>query len=186
MRKESYQADMATNGEVRCKKNGPKYVGPTSTLTIPITKRLFWKLMEEAKVDGELLQFFAVDLGSISEAERTIVKKASDGIYEIINSSDQAKVEYSVEDFKGKQWHIHSTNVHTEFNKVVKVTLADEVHWGRVISFLSFAVGFAVYVHRIGMPNSTVESIHGWTVQVLEHGIKDFFTKSGGWVSAEL
>ena len=153
--------------------------------TILITKRMFCILMRGASVDEELLHSFEVDLGSISETERTIVKKVSDNVCEVINSSDQAKVECSVQDFKRRQWNIHSANVHMEFNKVVAGSFKDdEVNWGRVIGFLAFAVSFAVYTHRLGMSNAAVESIHGWTVQVIEHSIQEFFNKNGRWVSA--
>ena len=166
--------------------------------TMLITKRVFCMLMRKAAVDEEVLQFFEIDLGSISETERTIVKKVSDSVCEVINSSDQANVECSVQDFKRRQWHIHSTNVHMEFTKVVAMIFKNEAtfrngasfvdegncNWGRVISFLAFAASYAVYIHRIGMPSATVESIHGWTVQVLEHSIKKFFNEHGRWVSA--
>lgn len=156
--------------------------------TAMIIKRFFYKSLHEGGVDSEgVLQHFEVDLGSRSEEDVRTIESASDKLLEITSNNQELNIQSSVQQFSEKEWEITDANVHIEFTRVSTKTFEDQVNWGRLVAFLSFAVAFAAYVHlRLGMPSATVHSIYGWTVQVVQENLGRYFIENNGWVSMDV
>ena len=152
--------------------------------TEPITRRIFHLLLQEGGVESnEILKSFEVDLSKMSEADAKVVREASDKMKRVICSNEKSKIDSVVKDFEDRQWAVSFANMNTEFYRVVDATFKDAVNWGRIVMFTSFAVSFAVYVLKLGLPPNTALSIHHWTAETIMRTTGDFLNKNNGWVS---
>ena len=150
--------------------------------TFHIVKRIFFNLMSASNVDREVLRCFEVSERALLKVQGcTIIKKASDFTAEYILTSEHT-LQALLQDFITQQWDIRPTNMQSEYRRVADSMFSDKVTWGRIISFLRFAVAFTIYIHSRGMGRA-VQSIEAWTVEVLQEDLGTFFAENDGWVS---
>lgn len=158
----------------------------TELLTVPVARRTFSLLLRDGGITREeILQQFKVDLARMDEDDARIVRGVTDSLREalLLTETDGATVPLTVRDLERINYYVTEANVYTEFHHVASETFREEMNWGRVMSFLLFAVSFSVYSLRQGMPDSTVQSIHGWTVGVLRREpVSTFLAANNGWV----
>lgn len=151
--------------------------------TSPVMKRTFFLLLQGEGVNREeILRDFRVDLSGSSEADRRVIRKASDKMRDLVNAADGLSVADNLRDFEQRRWSVTSANVHGEFLKVTKELFGDNANWGRVIGLAGFAVAYAIYVERLGI-HGVIPSVCEWTVDVFTERLGKFLQDSGGWVS---
>lgn len=150
--------------------------------TFYIVRRVFFKILSDSNMDGDVVRVFRVSEQTISRIQgASVIRRASDFTVEYILSSEHTLASL-IQEFVSQNWSIGPANVQSEYRRVVDNTFNDKVNWGRVISFLRFAVAYAIYVHNQGM-SAAVQSIEAWTIQVVQEDLGPFFTENGGWVS---
>lgn len=151
-----------------------------SRATKLIMKTVFSKLCPAcAKHARQLERDLARMDGSYPEDART-VRKLVHYLVEFIKETEQ--VPSNLDTFVEQKWSLDASNMHMEFSRVAYETFKEQIHWGRVIMFLGFAVSFAVYLEN-GAVVGSAESVLEWTCQVIEEDLGQFFTSQQGWVS---
>lgn len=150
--------------------------------TVHIVKRIFYKLLSASNVDRETVRCFEMSEHALSRVQGyTVIRKVSDFTTEYILTSEHT-IQVLIQDFRTQHWDILPTTLQSEYRRVTVSMFSDKVTWGRVISFLRFAVAYAIYVHGRGMGRA-VQSIEAWTVEVIQEELGTFFTENNGWVS---
>jgi len=109
-----------------------------------------------------------------------IVRKLSYHLVEIIRQTEQ--ISFNLDSFVEQRWELHAGNIYMEFSKVALETFKEKPNWGRVITFLGFAVSFVEHLEE-GIVVGAAESILEWTAQVIEEDLGQFFSLNNGWVS---
>lgn len=151
--------------------------------TSSVLKRVFFLLLrDEGVTQDELLRDFHVDLASSGEADRRVIREASDKMRELINATSEMSVGFNLRDLQQRRWDISSATVHGEFLKVADVTLEDDQNWGRALGLVGFAVAYAIYADSQGM-HGIMPSVCAWTGHVFDGKLKVYMQDNGGWVS---
>ena len=161
-----------------------KYSAATADRRTPsVLKRVFFLLLQDEGVnEDEILRDFHVDLASRGEADRRVIREASDKMRDLINATNELSVGFNLRDLQQQRWDISSANVHSEFLKVADVTFEDDQNWGRAVGLVSFAVAYAIYADSQRM-HGIMPSTCAWTGHVFDGKLKVFMQDSGGWVS---
>ncbi len=156
----------------------------TELQTGHIVRRAFYLLLQDGGITKDnLLQQFRVDLRRMNEEDARIVRQATESLREVLLLSENATILFNVRDFEGRDWGISEATVYTEFHRVFAETFREGPNWGKVIAFLSFAVSYAVFALRQGLPDATVQSIHGWTAEMLRRRpLSTYIINHDGWV----
>ena len=148
-----------------------------------VVKRSFYLLLvqeENTERFVNVLQRLG-QLPYVDEDQRLTVEKSSERIVHLIYSSPQP-APWRANDFTSRGWAIDSTNVYREFSRVAEVTFEDDINWGRIVAFIGFAVTFSVYAVQNGLGETVVDSIFGWTIQVIRGRLHSWL-KEHSWVS---
>ncbi len=169
------------NGDSRSITADPEH---TELLTALIVRRTFNLLLQDGGISrDDLLKQFTVDLQRMDRDDAKVVSLVTDSLREVLQTAEYTTVPAMVRDFEGRDWPLSEEIICTEFHRVAK-ELIEETNWGRMITFLLFSVSFSIFALRQGMPDATVLSIHGWTVEALRSTpTSTFIVTHDGWVS---
>ena len=151
-----------------------------------VVKRSFYLLLEQeesAERFVNVLQRLG-QLPYVDEDQRLTVERSSERIVHLIYSSPQP-APWKANDFASRGWVIDSTNVYSEFSRVAEVIFQDDINWGRIVAFIGFAVAFSVHSVQNGLEETVIDSIFGWTIQVIRGRLHSWLQEHS-WVSCKL
>lgn len=171
----------STERQPQCMANGHSlYLVPHASAVI---KKLFHNILPLAGVEKDVVKDFEISdialqrISSNHELLNRVVSLATS----YMNSSDKS-IESWIDQFRRLGLELSHTTVQSEFRCIVRTLFSDGKNFGRVLSFLTFAVAYAVFVYRLGMKKA-VFSVQVWTVEVIERDLSKFFYDNKGWVS---
>ena len=149
-----------------------------SGLTAQIARRSVRVLLEE--------QGFKIQrtLSSIDHHEgnvdRKFVEKVAELIRRVIKTSPSELP--SVRQLAEERWVIHAGNVYSEYMQLSQQLFHDGINWGRLVAYVGFTATYCLYAMQLGVPESVVESVAAWMVQVLGRDHVEWFNQHS-WVS---
>lgn len=146
-----------------------------------IVKTVFSELCPACEKYLKQMEREVARLYETSPVDANVVRKVSHLLVEFIRETDQ--LAQHIDSFSEQKWDLHEGNMHTEFSKVAQETFRADINWGRVLMFISFAVGFSVYLEQ-GLVVGAADSVLEWTCQVVEEELGQFYTAHQGWVSS--
>ena len=130
-------------------------------------------------VFSQLHQKDKVERKALAKKEGLLVKRIANLIVELIVETDQ--ISLNMDAFTKERWNLHIGSVHSQFGKVAAETFRDEINWGRILTFLGFAVSFSLFLEKELMLDSAEESVLQWTCQVVEEKLQEYIFSHGGW-----
>ena len=120
-------------------------------------------------------------VGQLGEDESIIVERVVDLVLRLVDDPRQPR-RITVDELEQNDWPLQPDNVHSEFKTVATQIFSDDIHWGRIVSFLSFSSTYILFAMRRGMPESIVQSVCGWTTNFMERELRSWF-QTHSWVS---
>ena len=108
-----------------------------------------------------------------------IVQEVPTMLFEIADLFEDARVEELVK--KCERLRLNSGNLYSQFIGTITTLLDNEVTWGKVIVFFSFAVSFAIYLCTNEMSHLAAR-VCVWAAQVLQDRLQPWIDANGGWV----
>lgn len=159
----------------------PRYIDSRTT---PIVRLLFYRAFTQANLDQDVIRRLDIEpvVKKLSQQERSFVQETCEKYLEYIGMFENLSIDSNRRSVEAAGLVVTDNNVNVEFRKVVNQTFDENISWGKVISFLGFALGFSVFIHNRGMRRAVI-SVAEWTKQVIEEDIGGFFLEHNGWVS---
>ena len=150
-----------------------------SGLTAQIARRSVRILLEE---DGFRIQrlLTSIDHHEGDEVDRKYVERTAELIKKVIKSSPMELP--TVTQLAQEHWIINAGNVYSEYMQLSQQLFQDGINWGRLIAFIGFTSTYCLYALEQGIPDSIVESVAAWMVQVLGRDHVEWF-RQHSWVS---
>ena len=121
-----------------------------------------------------------VDEFPSSNGHAKVFQETLNIIFEIADLFEDTRVENLVE--KCKKLGLNSSNLHSHFTKTISALLDGGITWGKVVTFFSFAVSFAIYLCTNEMSHLAGQ-VSVWAAEDLQNRIQPWIDVNGGWVS---
>ena len=157
--------------------SNPKNKNPIVALTERYFCMVFQKYGIPFPVDASWQEMDTVpSLGG----NELILQEVPNMLFEIADLFEKARVEELV---KGcAKLLLNSGNLHRQFTKITSELFDKGITWGRIVTFFSFAVTFAIYLCTNEMSHLAAR-ICPWAAQYVQNRIQPWIDDNGGWVS---
>ena len=118
---------------------------------------------------------------SLSGNER-IFQEVPNMLFEIADLHEKARVEKLIKECATLL--LNSGNLYRQFTETISILFDNEITWGKIVTFFSFAVTFAIYLcTTLNEMSHLAARVCVWTGQYVEDKIQPWIDDNGGWVS---